>query len=57
MALAGELKVLAQGAGSSESSKPLDPEIAQMAQKLYDQIARNWLPSAVSAASQVGTTA
>lgn len=55
--LAGELKVLAQGAGSSESSKPLDPEIAQMAQKLYDQIARNWLPSAASAASQVGTTA
>lgn len=55
--LAGELKVLAQGAGSSESSKPLDPEIAQLAQKLYDQIARNWLPSAASTAPQVGTTA
>ena len=55
--LAGELKVLAQAASSSESSKGLNPEIAQLAQKLYDQIARNWLPSASSTAPQVGTTA
>jgi hypothetical protein len=58
--LAGELKVLAQAANSTESTgKGLNPEIAQLAQKLYDQIAKNWLSSSSSTASsnQISTTA
>ena len=54
--LAGELKELAQSAtASSESSQGLPPEIATLAQKLYDQIARNWLQPTTQ--GQVSTTA
>lgn len=55
--LAGELKVLAQAANSTASSKGLNPEIGQLAQKLYDQIAKNWLSTSSTTASQVSTTA
>ncbi|MDR7332296.1 XopAW family type III secretion system calcium-binding effector [Roseateles asaccharophilus] len=55
--LAGELKALAQSANDeSAAANPLNTEIAQLAQKLYDQIARNWLQPAATA-TQVSTTA
>lgn len=54
--LAGELKELAQSASDEMAANPLNSEIAQLAQKLYDQIARNWLQPA-STATQVSTTA
>ena len=54
--LAGELKALAQSANDETAANPLNSEIAQLAQKLYDQIARNWLQPA-STATQVSTTA
>jgi len=57
--LAGELKVLAQAANATDSNKGLNPEIGQLAQKLYDQIAKNWLStsSPSSTSSQVSATA
>jgi Ca2+-binding EF-hand superfamily protein len=55
--LAGELKVLAQAANSTESSKGLNPEIGQLAQKLYDQIAKNWLTASSTTSGSVSTTA
>jgi len=51
--LAGQLKALAQPETATASGEPLDPQIAVLAQKLYDQIARNWLspPAADAGAS------
>lgn len=52
--LAGELQELAK-AGAQEGAQGATTEIAALAQKLYDQISRNWLQPA--AASQISTTA
>ncbi|HEY0953282.1 MAG TPA: XopAW family type III secretion system calcium-binding effector [Roseateles sp.] len=54
--LAGELKELAQSANDDGSANPLNTEIAELAQKLYDQIERNWLQPAATA-TQLSTTA
>ena len=53
--LAGQLKELAQ-AGTAESASGANSEIAALAQKLYDQISRHWLPAAGDAAG-LSTTA
>lgn len=52
--LAGELKELAK-AGSEDGAQGLNADIAALAQKLYDQISRNWLQP--EATSLVSTTA
>lgn len=52
--LAGELKELAKS-GAEEGAQGLNPEIAELAQKLYDQISKNWLQPASDA--QISTTA
>lgn len=55
--LAGQLKELAQ-AGSTDSSQGANSEIAALAQKLYDQISKNWLqPNVQTSVSQVDITA
>ena len=56
--LAGQLKELAK-AGSGDAAPGGNGEIAVLAQKLYDQIARNWLPPSTSttAAAPLNTTA
>lgn len=43
--LAGELKELAK-TGGSDSTQGANSEIAALAQKLYDQISKNWLQTA-----------
>lgn len=43
--LAGQLKELAQ-AGAGDSAKGANADIAALAQKLYDQISKNWLQPA-----------
>lgn len=55
--LAGQLKELAQG-GSSEgsSSSGANSEIAALAQKLYDQLSKNWLQTSAST-SQISVSA
>lgn len=53
--LAGQLKELAE-AGPDNGTRGANSEIAQLAQKLYDQIAKNWLqPSSTTA--QISTSA
>jgi Ca2+-binding EF-hand superfamily protein len=55
--LAGQLKELAQ-AGSDATAQGSGSEIAALAQKLYDQISKNWLqPGAQTSVSQVNATA
>lgn len=52
--LAGELKELAKS-GSEDGAQGLNSEIAALAQKLYDQISKNWLQPASD--TQISTTA
>lgn len=54
--LAGQLKELAKADSDDTAQGPATSEIAQLAQKLYDQIARNWLQPQTTA-TQVSTTA
>lgn len=53
--LAGQLKELAKSGADDSGQGGANTEIAALAQKLYDQIARNWLPAGTSDA--VSTTA
>lgn len=55
--LAGQLKELADATASDAAQDPATTEIAQLAQKLYDQIAKNWLQSPATTATQLSTTA
>lgn len=52
--LAGELKELAKS-GAGDNTQGASSEIAALAQKLYDQIAKNWLQP--DAQTQISTTA
>lgn len=54
--LAGELKELAKAGAGSEASQGANAEIAALAQKLYDQISKNWLQPA-SDTTSLSTTA
>lgn len=54
--LAGELKELAKAGAGSEASQGANAEIAALAQKLYDQISKNWLQPA-SDTTGLSTTA
>ena len=55
--LAGQLKELAT-TSSDTSTQGANPEIAALAQKLYDQISKNWLqPGAQTSVSQVDVNA
>ncbi len=54
--LAGQLKELAQTAGSDGSQSSANSDIAALAQKLYDQLSKNWLQSS-STDSQLSVTA
>lgn len=54
--LAGQLKELAS-AGSDGNAQGATSEIAALAQKLYDQISKNWLQPSATAATQISTTA
>jgi len=53
--LASQLKELAKSGADDSGQAGANTEIAALAQKLYDQIARNWLPAGTSDA--VSTTA
>lgn len=55
--LAGQLKELADATASEAAQDPATTEIAQLAQKLYDQIAKNWLQGAAAAITSLSTTA
>lgn len=55
--LAGQLKELAASGADDTAQGSATSEIAQLAQKLYDQIARNWLQPSATTATQVSTTA
>lgn len=55
--LAGQLKELAAAGSDSSAQQSSKSEIAMLAQKLYNQIARNWLQSSATTATQVSTTA
>lgn len=54
--LAGQLKELAQTASSDGSQGSANSDIAALAQKLYDQLSKNWLQPAGSG-SQLSVTA
>lgn len=54
--LAGQLKELAQS-GATDSASGVNADIAALAQKLYDQISRNWLQPATDASGSLSTTA
>ncbi len=54
--LAGQLKELAQTASSDGSQGSANSDIAALAQKLYDQISKNWLQSS-GTDSQLSVTA
>ena len=55
--LAGQLKELAKS-GADASAQGSSPEIAALAQKLYDQISRNWLqPASQASAGQIDVSA
>ncbi|MGM9480634.1 XopAW family type III secretion system calcium-binding effector [Roseateles sp. NT4] len=54
--LAGQLKELAQTASSDGSQGSANSDIAALAQKLYDQLSKNWLQSSGSDA-QLSVTA
>lgn len=54
--LAGQLKELAQAAGSDGSQGSANSDIAALAQKLYDQLSKNWLQQSGSD-SQLSITA
>ncbi|MBI3349808.1 MAG: EF-hand domain-containing protein [Burkholderiales bacterium] len=53
--LAGELKELAKAGASDSGQGGVKTEIAALAQKLYDQISKNWLQA--DSTAQVSTTA
>jgi Ca2+-binding EF-hand superfamily protein len=53
--LAGQLQELAQASSSEDSGQGVNNEIAALAQKLYDQLSKNWLQPA--AASQISVSA
>ena len=55
--LAGQLKELAKAGADDTVQGSATSEIAQLAQKLYDQIAKNWLQPSATTATQVSTTA
>lgn len=55
--LAGQLKELAKAGSDDAAQGSATSEIAQLAQKLYDQIAKNWLQPSATTATQVSTTA
>ncbi len=55
--LAGQLKELAKAGADDTAQGSATSEIAQLAQKLYDQIAKNWLQPSATTATQVSTTA
>jgi hypothetical protein len=55
--LAGQLKELAAADTDDASQSSGASEIAQLAQKLYDQIAKNWLQVSDTTSTQVSTSA
>ena len=56
--LAGQLKELAKSGADDSGQGGGNSEIAALAQKLYDQIARNWLPTGTAGTTDpVSTTA